>query len=181
MEKRKSIGNKKRFDVFKRDLFCCQYCGSNPPKVVLEVDHITPVSKGGNNDLNNLITSCFNCNRGKRDHLLTTILQSLQSRAQEIKEREAQIDGYKKVMEDKDERLTTEAWQIANILIDNSSVTGFNKNWYLSLKRFLDLLNFYEVVSAAEIATSRGFYDESKMFRYFCAICWNKIRDNDNG
>ena len=36
-----------------------------------EVDHIIPVSKGGDNDISNLITSCFDCNRGKRDKKLT--------------------------------------------------------------------------------------------------------------
>jgi len=34
---------------------------------VLNVDHIKPVSKGGDNTLLNLITSCFNCNSGKSD------------------------------------------------------------------------------------------------------------------
>ena len=34
------MSKKMRFDVFKRDGFQCQYCGSTPPSVVLEVDHI---------------------------------------------------------------------------------------------------------------------------------------------
>ena len=49
--KRKSINKKIRFEVFKRDNFTCQYCGKSAPNVILEIDHITPVSKGGNNDL----------------------------------------------------------------------------------------------------------------------------------
>ena len=46
----------------------CQYCGKSSPEVVLEVDHVTPVSKGGTNEFENLITSCRECNRGKSDH-----------------------------------------------------------------------------------------------------------------
>jgi hypothetical protein len=33
--------------------------------VVLEIDHIIPVSSGGNNHDSNLITACVDCNRGK--------------------------------------------------------------------------------------------------------------------
>jgi hypothetical protein len=40
---------------------------------VLEVDHIHPVSKGGTDDSMNLITSCFDCNRGKRAKVITDI------------------------------------------------------------------------------------------------------------
>jgi hypothetical protein len=63
--KRKDISKKLRFEVFKRDSFTCQYCGRKSPDVVLHVDHITPVSKGGKNTLMNLVTSCYECNLGK--------------------------------------------------------------------------------------------------------------------
>lgn len=66
-----SIDSSKRFRVFKRDNFTCQYCGAKAPHVVLEVDHIHPVSKGGTNDIKNLITSCHTCNRGKKSMLLS--------------------------------------------------------------------------------------------------------------
>jgi predicted restriction endonuclease len=59
---------KTRFHIFKRDNFRCQYCGRSSDDVQLEVDHIIPVSKGGSNDVDNLITSCRECNRGKSNH-----------------------------------------------------------------------------------------------------------------
>lgn len=49
--KRKSISKKLRFEVFKRDSFICQYCGWKVQDVVLYIDHITPVSKDGQNKL----------------------------------------------------------------------------------------------------------------------------------
>lgn len=64
-QKRSSISKKTRFEVFKRDSFTCQYCGDEAPKAVLHVDHINPVSKGGDNDITNLVTSCATCNFGK--------------------------------------------------------------------------------------------------------------------
>lgn len=68
MADRKTISNYVRFNVLKRDLFTCQYCGRSG--VELEVDHIKPVSKGGTNDMDNLITACKDCNRGKLDSIV---------------------------------------------------------------------------------------------------------------
>lgn len=51
--------------VFERDDFTCQYCGERG--VRLECDHVHPVSKGGTDHTDNLVTACFSCNRSKRD------------------------------------------------------------------------------------------------------------------
>lgn len=67
---RVALSKRLRFEVFKRDDFTCQYCGAQPPAVVLEVDHIHPVAEGGKNDTENLITACEACNRGKGKRLL---------------------------------------------------------------------------------------------------------------
>ena len=56
---RTSISKKLRFEIFKRDSFKCQYCGKESPNVILEIDHINPISNGGKNDILNLITCCF--------------------------------------------------------------------------------------------------------------------------
>uniref|UniRef100_A0A6H1ZSB2 Putative homing endonuclease n=1 Tax=viral metagenome TaxID=1070528 RepID=A0A6H1ZSB2_9ZZZZ len=55
----------KRWQVLERDNFTCQYCGQYAPNVALEVDHVTPREDGGSDDVDNLKTSCFACNRGK--------------------------------------------------------------------------------------------------------------------
>jgi len=59
-----------RFSVLKRDNFTCQYCGQSAPDVRLEVDHVIPVAEGGQDIEQNLTTSCYACNRGKRDRLI---------------------------------------------------------------------------------------------------------------
>jgi|SRR5208282_58735 len=61
-----SVGPTKRFLVFKRDNFTCQYCGRKSPEAELECDHVIPRKRGGPDEIENLITSCFQCNRGKR-------------------------------------------------------------------------------------------------------------------
>ena len=62
---RSRLRPKTKFDVLKRDGFCCVYCGKKAPDVQLHVDHIVPVSSGGENDLDNLAAACAECNMGK--------------------------------------------------------------------------------------------------------------------
>lgn len=52
-------------DVFERDNYTCCYCGKKGG--ILEADHIIPFSKGGSDNLDNLVTSCRKCNRQKKD------------------------------------------------------------------------------------------------------------------
>lgn len=54
-----------RFNVLKRDMFTCVYCGGKPPNVLLHVDHLVPVSDGGLNEIDNLVAACSECNSGK--------------------------------------------------------------------------------------------------------------------
>lgn len=91
---RKAIGKKLRFEVFKRDGFKCQYCGAEAPKVVLHVDHIHPVSKGGDNDLMNLVTCCEGCNSGKSNRTLSDDSAVAKQRAQleDLNERREQME-----------------------------------------------------------------------------------------
>jgi hypothetical protein len=65
-----ALSKSRRFEIFKRDAFTCQYCGQRPPEVILEVDHIEPRAAGGTDDELNLVTSCADCNRGKSARLL---------------------------------------------------------------------------------------------------------------
>ena len=98
MTKRKSISKKLRFEIFKRDLFTCQYCGSKPPGAVLEIDHIKPISAGGENDDLNLLTSCFDCNRGKGARLLSEVPETLAEKIRIQAEREEQLKEFDKLL-----------------------------------------------------------------------------------
>lgn len=91
---RKALSKSLRFEIFKRDKFICQYCGGKAPEVVLNVDHIEPVSKGGTNELMNLITSCFACNSGKRDKKLddSSAISRQRKQLELIQERREQIE-----------------------------------------------------------------------------------------
>jgi len=60
-----SVSNRLRYEVLRRDNFTCRYCGASAPDVVLEVDHVVPVSLGGTDHPRNLVAACVDCNSGK--------------------------------------------------------------------------------------------------------------------
>jgi hypothetical protein len=68
--KREALSIRKRFFVLKRDHFACVRCGASGVGVRLEVHHRVPFAKGGSDNLSNLETLCFACNRGQRDTVI---------------------------------------------------------------------------------------------------------------
>lgn len=54
-----------RQNVFKRDNFECQYCGTRRD---LTLDHVLPSSRGGKHAWTNLATACKRCNAKKGDY-----------------------------------------------------------------------------------------------------------------
>lgn len=67
-EQRALMTNKLREFIKNRDNFTCCSCGNSThaePNLLLEIDHIIPVSKGGYTVEENLQTLCWKCNRAK--------------------------------------------------------------------------------------------------------------------
>jgi len=187
-----AISKKIRFEVFKRDGFICQYCGKHPPDVTLEVDHIKPKSKKGLDDINNLITACFDCNRGKTNIELKRIPSSLLDNKKILEERELQYLEYHKILAKVDRRINKELEQVnevfSNTFTNKELTSSFKKT---SVKKFIDKLNVFDVMESMEIAcekfkTSRKQFcdgvwlnNDDLAIKYFCGICWNKIKNNE--
>ena len=55
-----------RINVFARDEFRCQYCGTRRPAHELNYDHVVPRVQGGKTVWENIVTSCYECNTQKR-------------------------------------------------------------------------------------------------------------------
>lgn len=55
-----------RFNLFLRDRFECQYCGSNND---LTFDHLIPRSRGGRTTWQNVVTACSPCNLRKANKM----------------------------------------------------------------------------------------------------------------
>jgi len=54
-----------RRTVLARDHYTCQYCGQQPPRKDLTVDHVVPRSRGGHTAWENVVTACQCCNGHK--------------------------------------------------------------------------------------------------------------------
>lgn len=178
--KRKAISKVTRFEIFKRDGFSCQYCGRTPPAVVLQLDHITPHSKGGADDPLNLLTACQECNLGKTDRELSQVPAPLKNQMEEQRERREQIERYNAFL--------TELRGKQDADIEELGLAWFRfcgKENYVfgpgrapSIRNFLKRLPKVQILEAMEIAHQKfpayGDFD-AKTFRYFCGICWRTI------
>ena len=89
-----AITKRTRFEVFKRDSFKCQYCGRSAPEVLLEADHVEPRTKGGSDDILNLLTACIDCNRGKSDRRILddSVIEKQKKQLQDLQKRREQLD-----------------------------------------------------------------------------------------
>ena len=157
--KRKPLSKKIRFEVFKRDSFKCQYCGRMAPDVVLQVDHIVPVSKGGTNDMLNLVTSCKECNLGKGNRELNddSIVTSQRNQLQLLAERKEQIEmliTWKQTLLNVSELEVDKINEYIHTLV-NTGLTEVGKNL---IKKLLKQYTFNEIIEAIDIS-----FDE-----YFC-------------
>lgn len=54
-----------RRTVLARDQYTCQYCGVQPGRAQLTMDHVVPRSRGGETCWENVVTACGPCNRRK--------------------------------------------------------------------------------------------------------------------
>lgn len=146
--RRKSTGKRLRFEVFKRDHFTCQYCGAQPPDVVLVVDHITPVATGGATTLDNLLTACEPCNQGKADGVLSarTIRPDADLLYLETQQEIAELRRYQEAKAERDAELAK-----VIVLLQDEWAAGSDVDWVPSESCLRSLLAKYapEIVEAA--------------------------------
>lgn len=158
---------KMRFEVFKRDGFTCGYCGRRPPEVTLEVDHITPACQGGKDRISNLLTSCFDCNRGKAGTPIDA--QTHQEAAAVLKEKRDQLRAYNGLVESIEAEQEQQVDKVQSRLCEPGWI--FKPRYRTSIKYFIGKLGLVKVLEAADMAA-----DQPDNFRYLCGICWNWIK-----
>ena len=64
---RRPVPGSIRYEVLKRANFRCELCGISADEKALEVDHITPKNRFGEDSINNYQALCYTCNAQKRD------------------------------------------------------------------------------------------------------------------
>jgi hypothetical protein len=177
MADRKGLSKKLRFEIFKRDSFTCQYCGKQPPLVVLVVDHINPVANGGDNDDLNLITSCEECNQGKGARLLERIINRPDADLEWL-EMQQEITELRRYQMAKSERSR----------LEEEIIVGFQQYWWDAIDIetapsktvFLQWLTWAapdQIEEAMKITAAKASYQFSSFdheLRY-CAACLRNI------
>lgn len=177
--KRTSLSKKVRFEVFKRDKFTCQYCGASAPDVILEVDHIIPIAEGGTDDLFNLVSACFDCNRGKGKRRLSddTEIKTQKAQLDELQERREQLKMMSKWREELMLQTEEEIDQI-NTLIAQYSDWVLNDNGRNKIRKLLRKFGFDSVYEATEIAFDKYFNGTDDAWenalQKIGGICYNK-------
>jgi len=177
MVHRQPLSKTTRFEVLKRDGFLCQYCGAHPPAAILEIDHIIAVSAGGLDDESNLVTACFDCNRGKGARDLSICPETIAEKSRILKEKEEQLAGYKKLLKAKRRRENRQIKSIEETFSTEFEGCVFTTSFEESIRRnFLPNLDPDELETAIGIACDK-FSDQDSAISYFCGICWRMIRD----
>jgi 5-methylcytosine-specific restriction endonuclease McrA len=176
---RKSISKTLRFEVFKRDSFKCQYCGAEAPSVLLHIDHIHPVAKGGSNEIVNLITSCMPCNLGKRDVPLDEGIAVNKARVQldELQERREQLElmmQWRESLRDLDRDVVDRLADYWNAHTPGWSV---NDNGKRKIRKWLQTFTVEEICAAMDVsATSYLEFDtENTANAESVAIAFDKV------
>lgn len=159
-----AVSTKTRFEVFKRDSFKCQYCGQSAPDVILHVDHIMPVAKGGGDDIINLITSCAKCNLGKSDRTLddSATLAKRKKQLDELNERREQLEmlvQWQQGLAGLDE----EAAQMAAKFWEQLGGYCYtvNEKGIESIKRMIQRFGIQEVLESMRISAAQYFKFEN--------------------
>lgn len=174
MAKRKSLSKKTRFEVFKRDSFTCQYCGAKAPDVILEVDHITPVAEGGDDDLTNLVTSCFDCNRGKGKRVLSddAVVAKRRSQLEHQQERLEQLEMMNEWRKSVSEIETKQVDSIEDVFMECYGVQ-FCSQGRARVRRMIRKFGFQMVLMCADIACVQ-YDDPNDALKKLGGICYNK-------
>lgn len=179
MAKRKNISKKIRFEVFKRDKFTCQYCGKKSPDIILEIDHIDPVSKGGNNDILNLLTSCKECNSGKRDIKLndSSVIEKQRKQLEEIQERREQMEmmlQWRKTLDNFENDKIELICDYFNEKISPFSLNAIGKD---GIQKLLNKFEIPKVLDSVDIAVKNylQYDEEGKPTKESVEIAINKL------
>ena len=177
--KRKAIGKKLRFEVFKRDGFRCQYCGATAPDVLLVVDHVNPVAEGGGNDILNLITACQPCNSGKGKRLLgdQTVLEKQRDQLEELNDRREQLEmmiAWKEGLSSLKDRAIESLAAHWSTLVDGYSL---NEKGRQTLRKTCGTYEVSELMDAMRIATDQYLEvgSDGKFTPESVDIAWSKV------
>jgi hypothetical protein len=191
MAERNKLSSRTRFEVFKRDRFTCIYCGRKPPQVILHADHVVSISEGGSDDPLNLVTSCEDCNLGKSNVPLESVLIIQTEGLEQRREKAQQLAALNAFLMEERQAIETAAVEIGTYWCDQccSQFEDRGKQTLIGprlsrIKTLLTQLPQTTILESIDIAFARmpayGSRDDLKTWKYFCGVIRNKIQEAEN-
>ncbi len=179
-----ALSKRLRFKIFEKYNFTCQYCGRKPPEVVLEVDHVVSRKDGGLDEEMNLICSCFDCNRGKRETSLDIQKiknQNFKKELEYLEERQQQLEAYynfikrKEELENEELSVFQRAWEDSSQGENSLTDHGLNE-----IRKLKEAYPTELVLEAIKLAWKNEKVANNEKFRYMCGILKNKQRISED-
>lgn len=173
-----AITKRTRFEVLRRDQHTCQYCGAKAPDVELHIDHVVPVSLGGDDKPGNLVAACADCNRGKASiQPDSPLVQGLSERAaayalgmqDKMTRFRADFEAADRFIEEFDEE-----WGTWTVIGSDGDKIPLPADYELSLFRWAQMgIPFRAVQMAIPKAMKKpGIRGEYGVFQYMAGIVW---------
>lgn len=170
-----AVSTRTRFEILKRDSFRCRYCGADPTKGVLHVDHVIAIANEGTDDPANLVTACRDCNLGKAAVPLEARKFAPPQSPDELLEQAEQIRGYlaaQKSLNSAQQETTESLLAQWDDEVSSRWPTGLRGK----ITNALRLLTIAEVSRAISITAERmGHAWTAAQGRYFSAVLRNSI------
>lgn len=168
-----AVSRRTRFEVFRRDNFTCRYCGASAPEVTVTVDHVTPVTLGGSDEPNNLVTACHDCNAGKSsiapDQAMVEDVDATALMFGKAMERAAEIRR-------QDRSYIENMCQLFDMTWSEWGDIYRDPNWEQSIEQFLAAgLEITELARLAQVAMHNKKVPSKDVWRYFCGCCWREV------
>ena len=126
--------------------------------------------------MNNLLTSCYECNHGKMDRELTGVPPTLSESIDILKERQLQYEEYQGLVHALIAQSNKDIDMVEKVFrdeFDRGIKEGFRQG---TIKKYIKLLGLEETISAMVIACNK-IDNTEQAIRYFCGVCKNKYSE----
>lgn len=174
-----AVSKRLRYEVMRRDGFRCRYCGFSAAETELQVDHVQPVTLGGSDEPENLVTSCAECNAGKSSsnpdqEFVANVADDSLRWARAMKEA-ASIAATDRDSIDAYSFLIDEEWGRWKDGLGEPIPRP--SNWRQSARQFRAAGLAVEEATVLVVVAMEGPASPSGTWRYFCGCCWKAVKD----
>lgn len=145
--------------------------------MILHIDHIIPVSKGGQDEIENLLTACADCNLGKATRIVGESPLRSRKNEEELQERFDQLKAFyhlqKKMASLKEESVD----DIDDYWNEVWPQMRFTPTGRSSIKVFLKIFTPDEIKDAIDI--SLRMKDAGSAFKYMCGVLHKRRKERE--